>query len=81
MSEDLTVVEYIETVAPVDYALYIYYQDTNTFRPEKMASVVLIILIYAVLESLAHRTFGTALTVLFFLVPFSCVCRPSRPFP
>uniref|UniRef100_K3WXJ0 Uncharacterized protein n=1 Tax=Globisporangium ultimum (strain ATCC 200006 / CBS 805.95 / DAOM BR144) TaxID=431595 RepID=K3WXJ0_GLOUD len=63
ISEDVAVVEYIETVAPVFYALCLviifhlsnvkYYQDMEGFTDAKMDSVLVNILIYAALEQLS----------------------------
>ncbi|KAF1335508.1 hypothetical protein FI667_g1155, partial [Globisporangium splendens] len=63
MSEEIAVVEYIETVAPVFYALYLvivfhlpnarYYQDMENLTEAKMQSIAVNIMIYASLELLS----------------------------
>uniref|UniRef100_K3W6Z6 Uncharacterized protein n=1 Tax=Globisporangium ultimum (strain ATCC 200006 / CBS 805.95 / DAOM BR144) TaxID=431595 RepID=K3W6Z6_GLOUD len=63
MSEKVAIVEYVETVAPVFYALYLvivfhlpnakYYHDMANLTEAKMHNVVINIMIYAVLELLS----------------------------
>uniref|UniRef100_K3WJJ4 Uncharacterized protein n=1 Tax=Globisporangium ultimum (strain ATCC 200006 / CBS 805.95 / DAOM BR144) TaxID=431595 RepID=K3WJJ4_GLOUD len=63
MSEEIAVVEYIETAAPVFYALYLailfhlsnakYYQDMGSLTEAKMQNIVVNTLIYAVLKLLS----------------------------
>ncbi|GAB9463233.1 hypothetical protein Gpo141_00000700 [Globisporangium polare] len=63
LSESVVIVEYIEAVVPVVYAIYItvlyhlpnakYYQDMEKFTEQKMHSVVANIAIYAIMEFLS----------------------------
>lgn len=62
-SESVVVVEYIETVVPLVYAMYLtilfhmpnakYYQDMHGFTDKKLHTVVTNILVYAFLELLS----------------------------